>query len=294
MTVRQKEQKFKVSLNTQKLKEKRLRTKKYLIGVAVIITILITVIVVSFLLCSSGDWQNIDYCKVIGFWDRFLAGFLTTLWLYVWSLLFGFIIGLSIALLRQYGGSIFSRVATAYVEIIRGTPLIAQLFFIFYGLNIPIENWNLLTRFRILDREIVFVFLNHRILFGIIALSLNSGAYQAEYLRGSMMSVGTGQLMAAQSLGMSRLAGIRHVVLPQALRRVIPSWSNEAAYLPKYTVVVALIGATELFGQAKTIVSDTFISLTTYIIVAIIFLITIAIVSKGLDMIHKRTGIPGL
>jgi len=231
---------------------------------------------------------------VLGYWDRILSGFLATMWLYGWALMLGFFLGLFLALLRQYGGRILSRVAAGYIEFIRGTPLIAQLFLIFYGLNIPIGTWNILTRFKIFDKDIVFIFLNHRILFSIISLSLNSAAYQAEYFRGSMMSVGAGQLMAAQSLGMSRLAGIRHIVLPQALRRVIPAWSNEATYLPKYTVVVSLIGATELFSQAKTIVADTFISLTTYIIIAIIFLVTISIISKGLDIIHKRTGIPGL
>ena len=192
---------------------------------------------------------------VLGYWDRIFSGFLATMWLYGWALMIGFFLGLSLALLRQYGGRILSRVASGYIELIRGTPLIAQLFFIFYGLNIPIGNWYFLTRFRIIDKDITFIFLSHRVLFGIIALSLNSAAYQAEYLRGSMTSVGTGQLMAAQSLGMSRLTGIRHIVLPQALRRVIPAWSNEAAYLPKYTVVVSLIGATRHISQAKTIVS---------------------------------------
>ncbi|MFX0024397.1 MAG: amino acid ABC transporter permease [Candidatus Hermodarchaeota archaeon] len=235
-----------------------------------------------------------EIITVLGYWDRLLVGFLTTMWLYGWALVIGFFLGLFLALLRQYGGVILSRIATGYIEFVRGTPLIAQLFFLFYGLNIPVGNWAIIGRFTLFDTEIVFVFLSHRVLFGIISLSLNSAAYQAEYLRGSIMSVGSGQLLAAQSLGMSRLAGIRHIVLPQALRRVIPSWSNEAAYLPKYTVVITLIGATELFGQAGTIVSDTAISLTTYIIVAIIFLATIAIISKGLDYIHKRTGIPGL
>ncbi len=232
--------------------------------------------------------------RVLGYWDRLLTGFLTTMWLYGWALMIGFFLGLFLALLRQYGGVILSKIATGYIEFIRGTPLIAQLFFLFYGLNIPVGSWAIIGRFTLFEREITFVFLSHRVLFGIISLSLNSAAYQAEYLRGSIMSVGSGQLMAAQSLGMSKLAGIRHVVLPQAFRRVIPSWSNEAAYLPKYTVVITLIGATELFGQAGTIVSATAISLTTYIIVAIIFLVTIAIISKGLDYIHKRTGIPGL
>ena len=108
------------------------------------------------------------------------------------------------------------------------------------------------------------------------------------------MSVGTGQLMAAQSLGMSKYAGIRHIILPQALRRVIPSWSNEAAYLPKYTIVVYFIGVEELFAEAHWIVAKTFISLTTYIVIAVIFLVFISLISKLLDIIHKRTAIPGL
>jgi polar amino acid transport system permease protein len=231
---------------------------------------------------------------VLKYWDRLLAGFMTTMWLYGWALFIGFFLGLSLALLRQYGGKILSRVATGYVEFIRGTPLLAQLFFLFYGLNIPIGTWRFYSQFKVLDREITFIFLNHRILFSIIALSLNSSAYQAEYLRGSIVSIGKGQILAAQSIGMSKASSIRYIVLPQAFRRVIPSWSNEAAYLPKYTVVVSLIGATELFAQAKSIVADSFISLTTYIIVAIIFLVTIAIISKGLDFIHKKTSIPGL
>ena len=179
-----------------------IKKRKLLLGASIGIIIIIVAVITSNLLCSLPLLADLDYCIVIGFWDRLFAGFLTTMWLYGWSLMIGFIIGLFLALLRQYGGSIFSRVATGYIEVIRGTPLIAQLFLLFYGLNIPIENWNLLTTFKIFDKDITFVFLNHRILFGIIVLSLNSGAYQAEYLRGSMMSVGTGQLMAAQSLGM--------------------------------------------------------------------------------------------
>ncbi len=283
-----------MKVKEQPLEEKKFKGRKLMLGASISIIIIILAIFISNLICSLSIFSNTDYCIVIGFWDRLVAGFLTTMWLYGWSLMFGFFLGLTLALLRQYGGSIFSRGATIYIEFIRGTPLIAQLFFLFYGLNIPIENWNLLTEFTIFGKEITFVFLNHRILFGIMALSLNSAAYQAEYFRGAMMSVGSGQLLAAQSLGMSRVTAIRHIILPQALRRVIPAWSNEAAYLPKYTVVVSLIGTTELFGQAKTIVSNTFISLSTYIIVAIIFLVTITIVSRGLDLLHKRTGIPGL
>jgi len=179
----------------------------------------------------------------------------------------------------------------------RGTPLLAQLlllYFLPYSLDIPITRWSFETSFTILERDITLTLLDHVTLIGIITLSLNSAAYQAEYFRGAIVSVGTGQLMAAQSLGMSRLSGIRHVVLPQALRRVIPAWSNEAAYLPKYTVVVYFIGVKELFREAYFIVTGTFISLITYVIIAIVFLVVITLISKLLDIIHNRTAIPGL
>lgn len=278
----------------QPLNESKSKKKKLLMGAGISVIAIIVLIILSNIICTFPSLVETDYCIVAKYWDRLVSGFLTSMWLYGWALMFGFFLGLFLALLRQYGGSIFSTVATGYIEIIRGTPLVAQLFILFYGLNLPIGNWNIYTQFQIFGKEITLVFLSPQILLGIIALSLNSAAYQAEYLRGAMMSVSSGQLLAAQSLGMSKLGGIRSIILPQALRRVIPAWSNEAAYLPKYTVVVALVGAAELFGQAKTIVSQEFISVFTYIVVAIIFLVTIAIISRGLDLLHKRTGIPGL
>lgn len=238
-----------------------------------------------------------EILTILEYWDHILSGFLLTMWLYGLAIVMGFFLGLSLAILRQYGGSIFSRIATGYIELVRGTPLLVQLlllYFIPYSLNIPIGRWSFSTNFIILDKDITIILLDYRTLVGILALGLNSSAYQAEYFRGAIMSIGTGQLMAAQSLGMSRLSGIRHILLPQALRRVIPAWSNEAAYLPKYTVIVYFIGVEELFAKAHYIVAQEFISLATYIIIAFIFLVMITIISKILDIIHKRTGIPGL
>ncbi len=238
---------------------------------------------------------------VLEYWDHIFSGFLLTLWLYGWAILIGFFLGLILAILRLYKSSyplgILSDISAGFIEIVRGTPLIAQLFLLYflpYSLNLPIERWSFSTNFMIFDKEIAIILLDRRTLIGIIVLGLNSSAYQAEYFRGAIMSIGSGQLMAAQSLGMSRFSGIRHIIVPQALRRVIPAWSNEAAYLPKYTVVVYLIGVKELFSEAHWIVAQEFISLTTYIVIAVIFLVLITLVSKLLDSIHKRTGIPGL
>ena len=236
--------------------------------------------------------------SVLGYWDHFLSGFLLTMWIYIWALLFGFILGLFLAILRVYGGFIFSKIATSYIEIIRGTPLLAQLFFIFflpYAFNIVPHFMTFETNFYLFNKEITLKLLNYQMFIGILTLSLNSGAYQAEYIRGAIASVGTGQIEAAQSLGMSRLSSIRHIIFPQALRRVIPSWSNEAAYLPKYTVLVYFIGGVEeIFFQADFVQHKTFFPLTTYIIAALMFLITISLISKLLEFIYNRIRVPGL
>lgn len=231
------------------------------------------------------------------YWDHILSGFIITMWLYMWALLIGFLLGLMLVIIRQYAWKLFSWIASGYIEIMRGTPLLTQLLFFYFlptSLGLPSGDWSFEVNFTIVDKDITLILLDQITLIGIITLSLNSAAYQAEYLRGAIMSISSGQLLASQSVGMSRLSGIRHIVLPQALRRVIPAWSNEAAYLPKYTTVVYFIGVKDLFREAHFIVSDKFLSLVTYISIALIFLITISIISKLLDIIHKRTRIPGL
>jgi polar amino acid transport system permease protein len=235
-----------------------------------------------------------DLLSVLSHWDRLFTGFIMTMWLYIWALIIGFFLGLMLAILRQYGGRIFSPIATGYIEVLRGTPMLIQLWLIYSLLIAPLGRWSVYTSFIFFEKDVTIVFLNPRIIISILTLGFNSAAYQAEYLRGAIVSIGTGQLMAAQSLGMSRVKSIRHIILPQALRRVIPAWSNEAAYLPKYTVIVSIIGVTDVFQQAKNIGFQTLLYLPTYIIVAIIFLITISLISNGLNIVHKRTGIPGL
>ena len=237
-----------------------------------------------------------EFLRVLEFWDHIFSGFLITMWLYGLALTIGFFIGLFLAILRHYGGWLFSRIATGYIEFMRGTPLLAQLLFFYYLpiiLNLSISEWNFEISFIILDKNISLILLNHATIVGILTLSLNSAAYQAEYFRGAIISVGYEQMFAAQSIGMSRLKGIRYIVIPQALRRVIPAWSNEAAYLPKYTVVVYFIGVRDLFREAFFIVSYTFLSLATYILIAIIFLITISIISKLLDVAYNHIKTPG-
>jgi len=237
-----------------------------------------------------------------GLWsylDELGQSFLITLELYIVGLVIGFALGLTFAIMRQFGGRFLSKIAVGYIEIIRGTPLITQVLII-YAIPVFINaagianlqlDWYL---YYIDSQGRIAITLNWSILASMLGLGINSAAYQAEYMRGAFASITTGQLQAATSIGMTRMQSIRHVVLPQGLRRAIPAWSNEAAYLPKYTVVAIWVGVMEFLNMAKTVVAQTFLSVEVYLIVAFCFFALITFVSRLLDYVHKKTKIPGV
>ncbi|MHA2429144.1 MAG: amino acid ABC transporter permease, partial [Candidatus Hermodarchaeia archaeon] len=211
--------------------------------------------------------------KILPYWPHIVEGLGRTLWIYFTALVMGFFLGLLLAIARQYGGVILSRISTSYIELLRGTPLLAQLFLIYFlpdSINAWLELQGLPTLQIAFSISIIDLFgrritlLDHRMIATFLMLGLNSAAYQAEYIRGSIASISAGQMLAARSIGLSQSGSIRHIVLPQALRRAIPSWSNEAVYLPKFTVVGYFIGVEELFAKAHLIASATFVTLTTY------------------------------
>jgi polar amino acid transport system permease protein len=235
------------------------------------------------------DWLS-------NYWPLLVQGFEMTMCLYATALFIGFCFGLVLAIFRQYGGPLSSRIATAYIETIRGTPLLVQIYLFYllpYFLNATLTptgpqfidvRWSL-SLFNI-------TLLNHQTFTAMGTLGLNSAAYQAEYLRGAMTSIGGNQLMAARSVGMSKTMAIRHIIIPQSLRRAIPSWSNEAAYLPKYTVVASLISVNDLFQNASWIVSKTYIVLPVWLTVAVMFFAVISVISWVLDRVYLKTRIP--
>ncbi|WP_345297903.1 amino acid ABC transporter permease [Candidatus Villigracilis affinis] len=170
------------------------------------------------------------------FFVRFLPDMLkgagVTVLLTAEGLAAGFVLGLLASLARTYGNKFWRGVAVSYIELFRGTPLLMQLFLIYYGLP---------------GLGVTF----SRELSAFLALGLNSGAYQAEYLRGSILAIGDGQMMAGRSIGMSRIKTIWHIILPQALRLAIPAWSNEPVSLLKSTAVVFLIAVPGVDGKSK-------------------------------------------
>ena len=126
-----------------------------------------------------------------------------------------------------------------------------------------------------------------------ITIGLNSSAYQAEYFRGAIQSIRDGQMLAARSVGMSRLQAILHIILPQVIRLVIPSWSNEPIGLMKTSAIVFLIGIPDLMGEAKIIAARTFEPIKTYYITAIIYIFIMFIMTSLINIVEKRIRIPG-
>jgi len=206
---------------------------------------------------------------------RLLDGTVVTLELTAICISSGFIIGLALSLGRVYGNKLVYGVTTTFVELVRGTPLLVQLFIIYYGL------------------PDVGILLNPLLAAG-IALGINTSAYQAEYFRGAIQSVSAGQMTAARSIGMTRFGAIKSIILPQALRLAIPSWSNELIYMLKYTSLAFTVGAPELMAKAKIIAARNFRYLEVFIIVAFIYIIIVTGFTKVLDIVEERVKIPGL
>lgn len=206
---------------------------------------------------------------------QLLKGTVITLELTFGSIILGFCIGLPLSVLRAYGPNWMQRFLLGYIDLFRGTPLLVQLFLVYYGLP---------------DLGLTLP----RMAAAFVTLGLNSSAYQAEYFRGAILSVGTGQMTAARAIGMSRLKAVRHVVLPQALRLAVPAWSNEFISMVKYTAVVFLIAVPDLMGQAKIISSQLFAPIPCYILVALIYLVLVGATSLVLRAVNRRMAIPGL
>lgn len=184
----------------------------------------------------------------------------------------GFVVGLPLALLRVYGGSIVSRLITLYSTVMRGVPPIVLLFLLFFVIAGSIN----LSPF----------------LAGSFALGIISSGYQLEIFRGGIQSVGSDQMMAARSIGMTKNKSVRFIILPQALRVAIPSWSNEAATVIKDSSLVYALGVAEILRRAQYVSARTYQPFIAFSVVAVIYFIMTFVANRFLAVLEDRTRIP--
>lgn len=206
---------------------------------------------------------------------KLLQGSLISLELTFLAISIGFVLGIPLSLSRVYGNKIIYTLATIYVEVFRGTPILTQLFILYFGLpSIGI----MLSPFTA----------------AVIGLGLNSAAYQAEYFRGAIQAVKDGQMVAARSIGMSKIKAIRHIILPQMFRLVIPSWSNELILLLKASSIAYMIQVSELVSVGRQIASRNFRTFEVFLVIAFIYFVIVEVLNRILHSVERKIKIPGL
>ncbi len=199
----------------------------------------------------------------------FIEGAKITLFLAFFTVIFGTILGLLLSLMKLSRIKLLKVIASAYVEFVRGTPLLVQLYIIYYGLfaiglDIPAN------------------------VAGIIALSLNSAAYVAEIIRAGINAVDSGQMEASRSLGMTGAQAMRHVIIPQAFKNILPALGNEFIVVIKESSIVSVIGIHELMYNTNTVRGNTFIPFEPLLVAAIIYFVMTFTLSKLLGIVERR------
>lgn len=210
-------------------------------------------------------------------WDLFLssvgpialAGLTGTIPLALISFSLGLVLALGVALMRISEHRVLSGIARVYISIIRGTPLLVQLFVIFYGLpsiGLVVDPWPS----------------------AVIAFSLNVGGYAAEVIRAAILSVPKGQWEAAYTVGMGRTRALARVILPQAARVSVPPLSNTFISLVKDTSLASLILVTELFRVAQQIAAFSYEFMIVYLTAALVYWVFCLVLAAGQNLVERR------
>lgn len=214
----------------------------------------------------------------MSFWEEFLSkialGTLTTIQLLAVTIPLSVILGIFIGILRVYGGRIGKTLANLYVYIFRGFPLLVTLMIMFFGLaDIGLKlspYWAAAS-----------------------AIIICSSAYQSEYIKMSILSIGEGQSLAARALGMKRSTEIFYIILPQALRVALPGMGNEIIYMILYSSLAYIVGVNEIFSAAVSVNSIWFKPTEVFLTTALIYLAMTTTASYGLKRFERRLWIPG-
>ena len=199
-----------------------------------------------------------------------------TLIMAFYSLIFASVIGLIFGMLSVLKSKVCNIIAQVFVDIIRGVPMIVLAFFVFFGIPYALKNF--------FHSTFTFTALQA----GIICLSLNCGAYMSEIIRAGIQSVDVGQMEAARSLGIPYWKAMQKVVLPQAIRTMIPSIINQFIITLKDTSILSVIGFPELVNSAKNVIAINFKSFQVWLIVGVMYLIVITILSKIAKALERR------
>ena len=222
------------------------------------------------------DWvlDFYNYRVVVQYVPEFARGITATIWISLVSLVLSLTIGTAAALMRMSANPVLWRISAGYVQAIRSTPLLIQIYLIYFAL----------PALPLLDRRL------DEIEGGILALGLNAGAYMSEIIRAGIESISRGQVEGAMSVGMSYAQRMRYVVLPQAFARVVPPLLGQTAVLIKDSSLVSFIGVFELLGAGLTVLSERLMPNDAFLTVAVCYLAIYGVMLFLSDFAQRRLG----
>lgn len=213
--------------------------------------------------------------KTLGLLEKYYPVYLSGLWGTIWisalTVLFGTLLGILVALMRMSRSKMLNLISDAYVEILRGTPILLQLYFFWIGLP------KLFSFAELSDTMCI-----------IVALVINASAYISEIIRAGIGAVDRGQWEAARSLGLSNRHMMTHVIMPQAVKNILPALGNEFISTVKGTSLASVFFVGELMTSYKTVQSATFLALESLTIVGVIYFILNFVLSKLLKQLERR------
>jgi polar amino acid transport system permease protein len=254
---------------------------------AVVIALLVAIIVDSVVTNPRFGWSTVGHYL---FSSRILHGLLLTLLLTLVSMVIGIVLGVVIAVMRLSPNPLVSGFGGFYVWFLRGTPVLVQILFWFFisalypkiSIGVPFGGPE---AFSFQANSVITPFVA-----AILALGLNEGAYMAEIVRAGILSVDEGQGEAAQSLGMTRLQTMRRIVLPQAMRVIVPPTGNETISMLKTSSLVSVIAYPELLYAAQLIYSVNYRQIPLLLVASIWYLVVTSILSIGQYFLERRFG----
>ncbi len=220
--------------------------------------------------------MDLDFSPVWSGWPQLLQGALVTVEVTSVSLLLGCVLGLLIGIGRLHPERrILYSLCTAYLAVIRGTPLLVQLFILFFGLP-------------------QFGIMLPAFLCGVLGLGIYSGAYVSEIVRGAIQSIDRGQMEAARSIGLSSRQAMWNVILPQAVVRMIPPLGNEFIALIKNSALVSLLTIHDLMHEGQKIISVSYRSLEVYLAIALMYFVLTGLTTLALRHVEQRLRAGGM
>lgn len=205
------------------------------------------------------------------YYSYFLNGTIITLTISLFGVVFGTILGVFLALMKLSHNKILKGLASIYIEVVRGTPLILQIYLVYYGF------------------PKVFAFLpDGRLFLGTLAVLLNSAAYVAEIIRAGIQSIDKGQMEAGRSLGMTYGLTMKNIIIPQAFKNILPALGNEFIVLVKESAIISVIAVQDLMYNADTLRGVTFKPFAPLIYAGIIYFLITFSLSKLINIMERR------